>query len=74
MPSDEEIRSRFRFYPADTQEKQALHASVRLRCGDLAEILNRQLPEGREKALAFTNLEQVMFWANAAVARSDSDA
>jgi hypothetical protein len=27
------------------------------------------VPEGREKALALTNLEQVMFWANAAIAR-----
>jgi hypothetical protein len=27
------------------------------------------LPPGREKALVLTNLEQAMFWANAAIAR-----
>lgn len=35
-------------------------------------MLNARLPEGRETALAFTNLEQVMFWANAAMARQPS--
>jgi hypothetical protein len=27
------------------------------------------LPDGREKALAFTHLEEVTMWANAAIAR-----
>jgi hypothetical protein len=27
------------------------------------------LPEGREKALAVTHLEEVMMWSNAAIAR-----
>jgi len=30
---------------------------------------NDVVPDGREMSLAITNLEQVMFWANAALAR-----
>lgn len=65
-----ELAHRFRFHPADTPEKQAAHARVRSECGDLAEFLNGILPEGREKALAMTNLEETMMWGNAAIARA----
>jgi hypothetical protein len=36
----------------------------------MAKMLNRNLPEGREKALALTNLEQCSMWSKAAVARN----
>lgn len=36
---------------------------------DSAELENRHLPDGREKSLAMTRLEEVMFWSNAAIAR-----
>jgi hypothetical protein len=64
-----EIEHRFAFHPATTAEKRDEHTSVRQNCRRLADFLNEQLPEGREKALAITNLEHVMFWANAAIAR-----
>lgn len=37
---------------------------------DLGLALNDYLPEGREKSLAFTNLEQCSMWSKAAVARN----
>ncbi|GGN86330.1 hypothetical protein GCM10010112_67750 [Actinoplanes lobatus] len=64
-----DLARRFAFHPATTPERQDAHVSVRVACGDLADHLNALLPEGREKALAITNLEQVMFWGNAAIAR-----
>lgn len=65
----QDIRNRFAFHPAADPLTGAKHDEVRLLCGELAEGLNYLLPEGREKSLAITQLEQVMFWANAAVAR-----
>jgi hypothetical protein len=66
-PND--IDNRFAFHPPDSEEKATAHTAVRMLCRNLAESLNERLPEGREKALAITNLEQAMFWANAALAR-----
>lgn len=66
----EDIGHRFRFHPVDTLERRIGHERVRTMCGTLASELNDLLPEGREKSLAVTNLEQVMFWANAAIARN----
>jgi hypothetical protein len=69
----EDIANRFQFHPAGTEQRQGDHNSVRLMCISLAYDLNDLLPEGREKSLAITNLEQVMFWANAAVARQKEE-
>lgn len=64
-----DIDNRFAFHPASTEEKRSEHASVRKQCWDLATFLNEKLPEGREKSLAITHLEEAMFWGNAALAR-----
>lgn len=69
-----EIEHRFAFHAATTQEKRDEHTSVRQHCRRLADELNERLPEGREKSLAITKLEEVMFWANAAIARAGSEA
>ena len=65
-----DIAHRFDFHPATTAEKRGEHGSVREACKSLALFLDENVPDGREKALALTNLEQAMFWANAAIARS----
>lgn len=65
-----DIDNRFDFHPATTAEKRGDHGSVRNACAELAHFINEHVPEGREKALAITNLEQAMFWANAAIARA----
>lgn len=69
-PAD--IDNRFAFHAATTQEKRDEHTSVRQQCRQLADFLNGVLPEGREKALAITHLEEVMMWSNAAIARNDA--
>lgn len=66
-PAD--IDHRFAFHAAPDQEKRDAHTSVRQACARLAHELNERLPDGREKSLVVTGLEEVMFWANAALAR-----
>lgn len=70
QPTD--IEHRFAFHAATTDEKRDAHTSVRQRCRQLADELNVMLPEGREKAVVMTKLEEVMFWANAALAREET--
>lgn len=63
------IDNRFDYHPPGTSRKVTTHEQVRKDCKALAISLDQLLPEGREKALAMTNLEQAMFWSNASVAR-----
>ncbi|SNR38976.1 Acb2/Tad1 domain-containing protein [Blastococcus mobilis] len=64
----EHIADRFRFRPA-TSATVPVFEEVRALFTNLAEELDELLPAGREKAVAFTELETAHFWANAAIAR-----
>lgn len=64
-----DIENRFKFHEPPTEQRKAEHEGVRAECGGLAQWLNTVLPEGREKSLAITHLEEVMMWSNAALAR-----
>lgn len=64
----DELDKRFTYHAPDAQRATA-HGRVRVECADLAAFLDLHLPDGREKALALTKLEEVMFWSNAAIAR-----
>lgn len=64
-----DLDNRFDFHPADGPTGQR-HALVRSACKTAAEIIDDECPDGREKSLAITALEEAMMWANAAIARS----
>lgn len=65
----QDIQNRFMHHPPVSQAVADAHTKVRGECVALAYRFNDMLPEGREKSLAITKLEEVMFWANAAIAR-----
>jgi hypothetical protein len=65
----EDIEHRFAFHAATTDEKRDAHTSVRQECRRLADHINETCPDGREKSLAVTAIEEAMFWGNAALAR-----
>lgn len=64
----EDIDRRFDYHAPDEEARQK-HEFLRTTAKHMASALS-VLPAGREQALAFTNLEQAMFWANAAIARN----
>lgn len=65
----EDLSIRFGFHPAD-EDKGRKHDMARQTCQDAAEYFDDTLPDGREKSLVLTKLEEAMFWANAAIARN----
>lgn len=65
-----DLDNRFAYHKPDLA-KGNTHSLIRDLCSDLAEKLNVLVPEGREKSLAITKLEEVMFWSNASIARND---
>lgn len=64
-----DLRNRFDYHPPRDEETRQKHEMVRGKCLELAEFIDSLGPDGREKSTAITNLEQVMFWGNALVAR-----
>lgn len=66
-PSDD-IERRFTHHPPD-EARATEHVWAREILKDAAAQLSGGLPDGREKSLVLTKLEEAMFWANAAIAR-----
>jgi len=65
-PAD--IERRFTYHRPEGSKVDE-HNDIRADFKDFADDLREQLPEGREKSLAFTALEEASFWAHAAIAR-----
>jgi len=65
-----QLAHRFAYHPPSSPAIAGKHEDVRAACGALGEFLNDLIDqECREKAVALTHLEEVMMWANAAIAR-----
>lgn len=69
----DDIENRFAYHPPKNEETKNEHQLVRDQLKTLAHYWNGNLPEGREKSLAITKLEEAMFWANAAIARNNPE-
>lgn len=65
---ERELARRFDYHPPN-DSRRVSHEHVRSETKGLAALYGNMLPEGREKALALTKLEEAQFWANAAIAR-----
>ena len=65
--TDEELANRLGYHKA-TEVTIPMHEGVRSLFLETSLWLNNNLPEGREKSLAFTALQEAAMWSNAAVA------
>jgi hypothetical protein len=66
----EELNLRFDEHPPKGDQAARIQ-KLREEAKALAVTIQALCPESREKALAFTNLEQTLMWAIAAIARRE---
>ena len=69
----DDLRNRFKYHPPRTERRRKEHEAVRDRALGFADFINEVLPEGREKSLAVTKVEEAMMWANAGLARQPDE-
>lgn len=69
-PAIAELNHRFAYHPPRTRQRVSDHEHVRELCRQAANQMDARLPEGREKSLAITKIEEAMFWAQASLARA----
>ena len=65
---ENEIEKRFSYHSAK-ESQQVRFEQIRDAAKRFAHLINDLCPEGREKSLAITSLEQAQFWANASIVR-----
>jgi hypothetical protein len=58
-------------YHAPKDGQQERYVSLRDKARELAIHIEENTPPSREQSLAVTNLEDAIFWANAAIARNE---
>ena len=70
MPINQaELEKRATYHPP-TEAAKELHFQNRGKYLEYAEWIAKYIPDSREASIAQTNLEQVLFWVNAAIARN----
>ncbi|MFC5528483.1 DUF7681 family protein [Cohnella yongneupensis] len=58
-------------YHAPKEGQPLKYEAIRDKAKELAYLIADLAPDSRERALSITNLEQSVFWANAAIARNE---
>ena len=57
-------------YHAPKEGQAEKYVKIREMAKELAQLIESECPDSREKSVAFTNLETATMWANAAIARN----
>ena len=63
------IEKNFTYHPPKEGQPQ-IYTEIRNTAKEFATLLDRVCPDGREKSLALTKLEECVMWANAGIARN----
>ena len=70
MIGQEELGTRFTYH-APHGDQVERYQDIREHAKAFATLIDRHCPDSREKALALTELESSVMWANAGIARRD---
>ncbi|MCK9568542.1 hypothetical protein M0R72_06345 [Candidatus Pacearchaeota archaeon] len=70
MDKRERIENDFSYHPPVSGQQERYQA-IRDKGKELALLIAETTPDSREQAVALTNLETAIFWANAAIARNE---
>jgi len=71
MVSAEDLLNRFTYHAPSDVELRNKYELIRSIALSYATVLNDIVPDSREKSLSITKLEEVVFWANAGIARNN---
>ena len=75
MYQESETQSRTRLnnfvYHAPKEGQADRYISIRAAANNFAKLINETCPTSREHSIAMTKLEEVVFWANASIARNE---
>lgn len=66
-----DLVTRFTYHPPVEGQPERYQA-IRAAALDLAILINNTTPASREQSLSLTALDEVVFWANSAIARNES--
>lgn len=55
-------------YHETKPEQLPKYQAIRAKAKELAELIQGECPDSRERAVALTNVQQAVMWANAAIA------
>lgn len=65
-----EIKNRFTYHtPKGNQPER--YQKIRAYAFEMADYINENCPDSREKSIALTKLEEASMWANSAIARNE---
>ena len=68
---EKELKKRFEYHAPLDENQKGRYEEIRENGKNFARVVSQRCPESRELALAFTKIEEAIFWANAAIARNE---
>lgn len=70
MIDTNEIETMFTYHPPKSGQPEK-YKTIRDKAKELATVIFEMTPDSREQAIAYSKLDEVVMWANAAIARRE---